>query len=96
MYNSTVNVTQSGDDNQVVGYAIGDGNDIDVEQSGNGNYVGSVDYSLTLGGASLGPIVSGISVIGNDNTVDIAQGGNGNTATVDVFGNGNTSTVTQN
>lgn len=96
MYNSTVNVTQSGSDNQVVGYAIGDDNDIDVTQSGNGNFVGSVDYSLPLGGTpGIDSIVSGISVIGNGNTADITQGGNGNTATANVHGNGNTSTITQ-
>jgi hypothetical protein len=97
MYNSTVNVTQSGDDNQVVGFALGDDNDIDVTQSGNGNFVGSVDYSLTLGGPpSIDDIASGISVIGDGNTVDITQSGDGNTATANILGNGNTSTITQN
>ena len=77
MTNTIVDIDQTGQYGQVIGYAIGDENRITVSQAGVGNQVGS---------GSLSPIgvTPGIAVIGDGNDVNVSQGGMLNQAFVTI------------
>ena len=81
---NTLDILQDGDYNLTSGYVEGSGNDIDINQTGYDNQVGT---SWTAS--------DGVHIIGNSNSVSITQSGMGNRSLNTQIGNGNTINVNQ-
>lgn len=79
-----LDLVQDGTRNYATGVVAGDGNDINISQTGNNNLVGTNWYDR-----------DGVAISGNNNDVNIMQTGNGNSSLNNVTGNGNAINVNQ-
>ena len=85
-------VSQQGDLNLVDLLVTGSGNELDIQQSGNGNWVASSDGAAAVTGND-GTI--SVNQQGNDNLVNVQQGGEGSVVTVVQNGDFNVATINQ-